>query len=333
MLRFNFLTHGDHMKEKIIVPANIELVKFTYRGRDLYLNEVKALFQLIHKKNRLGADNIDAYKGKDLRLNPLEENAHIANPSNITLSVLKGGDSVTNIRSGLFGTYSEFLGFYNSEEARISGNKPRIGISGFNKDVTDKFIKTVLGGDVNRPHTMYDVLKFLARTYPDKTVRLFFFSCQSGERGDTPMAEGNIENIGAMTPNAYIPPGIDIVFLYDAAGNLIGKGKQYRANVKKPLRRITVRRGKGATVTTARASGQMSSRTRTRSLAKVKAAEEARKNASVARFTRSAKRASSAKAARSYARYASYRKKKLAELKKIEEHPKVANELLDWPDY
>jgi hypothetical protein len=74
MQKYNFLTHGDHMRQQIIIPANIELVKFTYPGRDIYLTEVKALFQLIHKKNRLGADNLDAYKGKDLQLKPLDEN-------------------------------------------------------------------------------------------------------------------------------------------------------------------------------------------------------------------------------------------------------------------
>jgi hypothetical protein len=248
MLKFNFLTHGEDRKDPIIIPPNIELVKFTYPGKILYIPEVKALFQLIHKRNRLGADDIDHYNTKELRLSPLEENKNLLAPTSIRVSIYKGGETTTNIESSFEDPYSEIVGFYNSEEASIRGpDRHHMGTSGFENNLTKEFIRTVLNGNKQTRHTMRDVLQFLSAKYPGNLVRVFFMSCQEGIYEDLPMTEGNIENIGDETPNMYMPPDINRVYIYNGTKKLIRTELRRPHIIRKAKKRSQkIKHGKGS---------------------------------------------------------------------------------------
>jgi hypothetical protein len=178
-----FLSHGYEVLNKFYPPKNIEIVTFNRPGFILTPQLAQALFKHLHtiKKEK------EILPGTLNMPIQILKNGHIETEyQNVSISVYTHKTPTPNTTLNLNGGYERlFEGFYFPETAMFYSN---FTYTGQNNMLNYLFYNTILNKDITKSFTLETLANFLSKTYPEKKIRLYQFSCMDGEELDIPMA-------------------------------------------------------------------------------------------------------------------------------------------------
>jgi hypothetical protein len=195
-----FLCHGFAAgKERVPIPAGLEVITFVKPGQIMYYPLQGYLFDLISQQHTALLSK--SLKPLDTHMFSVDigEDPNVPQVETVYVSVGHEGDQFRNLPCQFTGPEFIHLGFFDPEKARTVISdflSPEQWLSeGQLGGLTDKFVAEMLGGDVHKQFSLLDVCTFLKKVVPDEKVRLYFFSCQEQRKNNapgTPVAEEEV---------------------------------------------------------------------------------------------------------------------------------------------